>query len=920
MTESLSFGDGRLSVSTSFTRPQPTPNTLDHSPYSFSRSLQPPPSPLPLHPPPSPSHHPHSATHTPSAAAAANSASSPTHACAAFIARLHALRITTVVFDMDHTLTAAHSQGAIPATSLADYLASLSPASAALLPLLLSSGFHVAIATFSDDLYTHSPSLFPFFFNPPAASPTAAPTYYSGRPLVSALLSTFLKPEQLASVLTVALHPDLYTAATPTTSRVVVALPGRVRDMMRRRAAGGWASADGDESRNEGGLSDRSVRAEREEAAEDSGQRADREEDEPSASKTLVPMHSPDGGLRRLPNFSPPPVPMAMSTAERGTAQPRDGREARDGRSWSLCCCFASDDGGGASDGRDARSSSVYNTPAHLPNPASRPPLLTYQPPPLRIAPRQLPSTSPSPTSPMPSPSPPPGSALFTPSASKQLRVTVREDDVVIEDRRYAKDEASGSEKDSQEESKEKPHDGAQSSPVLRSVSSRHVVHMLPHIRSLPTLYDHPESGVFITRALSGHSSATGAASAGSNPFAEETEEPNPFEQDEPREKAVAVAPPPPPPPPPQPRPPPPRIQTTPSPPMSNPFHPTNNPSPRSSSSSASLQSPPSLPAVRPALPSLRVSTSHPSTPSGSSTSHQQSSPHTSSLQHAVPPTSAPSSQSAHFFPRTPKGANKTKSVMPPIPPTPPTASSPLQVAFVPAPPPPPPPPPHSAHTLSPLPLQSLHSELYVNVSVVPASPPPLSLRLGGGLALPSGSPSFRPSVSASASSLMLPSSVQPLQLGAAPALLTLTSASINLGSSNSKHAFYLAKVAALLPPPAAAHPLYPLLAAYPPPPYKTAHMQLVRAAVMSRQRDRVEHSARCKSKRSRDEADGGKVCKCMVDSVPWSSMLLVDDVAENADSALQLGCHAVLVRGKRGLHFDDLAHILAPQKAMVPW
>ena len=834
---------------------------------------------------------------------------------------------------MDHTLTAAHSQGAIPASSLADYVASLSPASIALLPLLLSNGFNVAIATFSDDLYTQSPSLFPFFFNPPTASPTAPPAYLSGRPLVSALLSSFVKPELVSSVITVALHPDLYTAATPTTSRVVVALPGRVREMMRRRAAAGGASNEEESKQDDGGMSDRSIRGgEREETTDESGWMAETEQrerdDEPSASKTLVPMHMPEAA-RRIPNFSPPPPPMAMSVGERRPDESRQS-SAPEESGWSWCCCFVSDHAANRSTARDARSSSVYNTPAHSPLPPNRPPPLTYQPPPLRIAPPMLPT--PSPTSPMPSPSPPPGSALLTPSASNRLRATVREDDIVIEDRKYGKNEPG--DKD-EEESKERrmSHD-MQSSPVLRSINSgsgRPVVHMLPHNRSLPTLYDHLET-VYITRAASEQSSVAIAKGHG-NPFADDADEmaedaekarkkgSNPFaEVDEIMREKAAAPPPPPPPPPPQPRPPPPRITTTPSPPTSNPPTNHNNSSPRSSSSSGSMQSPPSLPANRPALPSLRVSTSHPSTPSGSSTSHQQSSPHTSSLQQPVPPTSAPSSHSGHFFPRTPKGSNKNKLTMPPIPPTPPVAMSPPMVAFVPAPPPPPPPPPHM-HAPS---THGSGGELYVNVSVAPASPPPLTARMGGGgggLALPSSSPSFRPSVSASASSLMLPS----MQLqSSAPTIITLTSASTNLNSNTSKHAFYLNKLAALLPPPATSHPLYPLLSQYPPPPYKTAHMQLVRAVVMCRQRDKVEHSGRCKAKRGR-EADssseaGSRVCKCMMDGVPWGSMLLVDDVAENAESALQLGCYAVLVKGKGGLHFDDLSHILSPQKVAAPW
>ena len=47
---------------------------------------------------------------------------------------------------------------------------------------------------------------------------------------------------------------------------------------------------------------------------------------------------------------------------------------------------------------------------------------------------------------------------------------------------------------------------------------------------------------------------------------------------------------------------------------------------------------------------------------------------------------------------------------------------------------------------------------------------------------------------------------------------------------------------------------------------------------------------------------------------------VVTSNVAENVESALQLGCYAVLVKGKRGLHFEDLAHILTPQKIAAPW
>jgi phosphoglycolate phosphatase-like HAD superfamily hydrolase len=70
-----------------------------------------------------------------------------------FVSFLRANSLQVVVFDMDRTLVSQHSGGCVPASSLNSFAASLTPASRALIPFLMSEGLHVAVATFADDLY-----------------------------------------------------------------------------------------------------------------------------------------------------------------------------------------------------------------------------------------------------------------------------------------------------------------------------------------------------------------------------------------------------------------------------------------------------------------------------------------------------------------------------------------------------------------------------------------------------------------------------------------------------------------------------------------------------------------------------------------------------------------------------------------------
>jgi len=112
--------------------------------------------------------------------------------------------IKCVVFDMDKTLVSMHSGGSLPTSRLGSYVKSVSPVCKALVPMLISSGIRIAIATFSDDLYTSGIAGFPT---------AEASDRISGARLTQQVLSSFLDAKTLTQIPIVTLNPALYPAA-----------------------------------------------------------------------------------------------------------------------------------------------------------------------------------------------------------------------------------------------------------------------------------------------------------------------------------------------------------------------------------------------------------------------------------------------------------------------------------------------------------------------------------------------------------------------------------------------------------------------------------------------------------------------------------------------------------------------------------
>lgn len=121
---------------------------------------------------------------------------------AQFVSTVQACGIEVVVFDMDCTLTSLHSGGSLPRDQLGHFQRSISPSALVTIPQLLAAGVRVAVATFSDDLYT-TPGIF--------MSPRAASMQIAGRALAKAVLGCFLSPEQIAHIPLITLNPNLYS-------------------------------------------------------------------------------------------------------------------------------------------------------------------------------------------------------------------------------------------------------------------------------------------------------------------------------------------------------------------------------------------------------------------------------------------------------------------------------------------------------------------------------------------------------------------------------------------------------------------------------------------------------------------------------------------------------------------------------------
>lgn len=117
---------------------------------------------------------------------------------ALFVTFLRRQSIRCVVFDMDRTLVANHSGGCVSLGQVSAFAASLTPAARHLIPVLLAEGFHIAVATFADDLYGS-------FYKDEIAGVELVH-------IVLRELPCFATGDALAAVPVVTLNPDLYAA------------------------------------------------------------------------------------------------------------------------------------------------------------------------------------------------------------------------------------------------------------------------------------------------------------------------------------------------------------------------------------------------------------------------------------------------------------------------------------------------------------------------------------------------------------------------------------------------------------------------------------------------------------------------------------------------------------------------------------
>jgi hypothetical protein len=106
--------------------------------------------------------------------------------------------VRCVVFDMDQTLVAMHSRGSLARFQLPAYIASLSAACRVTIPALLAANVRVAVASFSDDLYTSGLVGFPS---------STVDTDLSGR--VAGVITVFTIPAHLLSYI-LSLFSTLY--------------------------------------------------------------------------------------------------------------------------------------------------------------------------------------------------------------------------------------------------------------------------------------------------------------------------------------------------------------------------------------------------------------------------------------------------------------------------------------------------------------------------------------------------------------------------------------------------------------------------------------------------------------------------------------------------------------------------------------
>jgi len=112
--------------------------------------------------------------------------------------------VKMIVLDMDRTLIAMHTSGALLESKLDTFKRSLSSVARALVPVLLEEKFEVSVSTLSDDLYSD------LLMEKDKLQHKSGNKYFSGIPLVNQLLGTFLTAEQIKPITLVTLNPALY--------------------------------------------------------------------------------------------------------------------------------------------------------------------------------------------------------------------------------------------------------------------------------------------------------------------------------------------------------------------------------------------------------------------------------------------------------------------------------------------------------------------------------------------------------------------------------------------------------------------------------------------------------------------------------------------------------------------------------------
>jgi len=111
--------------------------------------------------------------------------------CLDFVAECRKRKLKMIVFDMDRTLIAMHTSGALLEPKLASFKTSLSSVAKTLIPILLEEKFQISVSTLSDDIYSD------ILVDKDKKQNKPVPRYYAGVELVKILLETFLTEDQI---------------------------------------------------------------------------------------------------------------------------------------------------------------------------------------------------------------------------------------------------------------------------------------------------------------------------------------------------------------------------------------------------------------------------------------------------------------------------------------------------------------------------------------------------------------------------------------------------------------------------------------------------------------------------------------------------------------------------------------------------